>query len=552
MTNPMALIEEATRLHKAGDLAQAAGFYEQFLIGNPNDSRALANYASLHFACRNFERALELAGAAIELEPDLGPAWNTRGVALGRLNKPADAIESFDIAIQLKPDLAEAYSNRAASLLDLAHFDRARADCEHALKLNPNLPVAHAMLGALLRDQRRYDDACKSYEHAIALAPQLIEARNGLAITLLRMGRVEEAIAANEQAIVVDPTNAESHNDRGAIFFALRRYDEALACFDTAISLRPDFGDAQWNKSLLLLLRGRYTEGWETYEWRWRSRSLAHSARNFAAPLWNGEDLTGKTILIHAEQGLGDTIQFARYIPMVAARGGKVLFEGFAPLAGLLSRLDSRVTMLSKGSPLPHFDVQCPLMSLPRAFRTTIETVPASIPYLSAEPQHLARWRARLGPRTKLRVGLTWAGNRGYALDFSRSMTAQALSSLLEVDCEFHCLHRDITADDRVWLDAHPDVRIYGTDLVTFEDTAAIVSLMNVVVTVDTATAHLAGGLGKPTDVLLAYAPDFRWLTERSDSPWYPTVELFRQSAPGDWSEPVARVKEHLQRLAAR
>ena len=531
-------------------MARAEALYQEILAADPNDARVLANLASLAIGQRDFERALALASAAVEIQPDHAPAWNARGVALSRLHKLSDAIESYDLALNLKPNFAEAYANRASAAMDSGNTAAARADCERALQLKPDFAAAHATLGAALREQRQYDDAVQSYTRALALAPKMIEAHNGLGVTFLRQGRAAEALLASDKAIACDPMCAESFNDRGAMLTALHRCDEALACYDKAIGLLADYGDAYWNKSLLLLLLGRYREGWELYEWRWKSRVLAHTARNFEAPLWKGEDLTGKTILLHAEQGMGDTIQFARYAPLVAARGGKVIFEVPKPLAGLLSRLHPRVTIIvRKIAPLPRFDVQCPLMSLPMIFGTTVDTIPAEIPYLSVEPKHLAQWQARLGAPVKPRVGLVWAGRSGYANDYTRSMAGETLSPLLAIDCEFHCLQRDLTPADRAWLDAHGEVRSYGEAITTFEDAAALTSLMDIVVTVDTAAAHLAGALGKPVDILLAYAPDFRWLTERADSPWYPTARLFRQSAPRDWVQPIAHVKKHLQEI---
>lgn len=550
MTTSEALFEEAVRQHLAGNGAHAAALYQQVLAVDPRQSRALSNLAALAIDRRDYEQALDLASAAVAIQPEFAQAWNVRGVALTRLNKPSLAVESYSRAVSAKPKFAEAYSNRAGTLLQMGKVAQARADCEQALALQPNFAAAHATLAAALCEQRHFDEAVQSYERAIALAPKMFEAQNGLGAVFLRQGRAEEALAVNDRVIASNP-NPETWCDRGAILCMLRRYDEALAAYDKSLALLPKYGDAYWNKSLLLLLLGRYEEGWKLFEWRWRSRGLAYAERHFTQPLWRGEDLTGKTILLHAEQGLGDTLQFARYVPLIAARGGKVFLEVPAPLTGLLSRVDPRVTVIARGTSLPHFDVQCPLMSLPAAFGTTVDTIPATVPYLSPDPEHVERWRSRLGPQTKPRVGLTWAGRPGYANDYTRSMSPETLAPLLDVGCEFHCLQRDITPVDRAWLEAHPQVRSYGETIATFEDAAALTSLMDVVVTVDTASAHLAGALGKPTNVLLPFNPDFRWLTDRTDSPWYPTARLFRQSALRDWTQPVAGVRAALQRLAS-
>jgi hypothetical protein len=299
---------------------------------------------------------------------------------------------------------------------------------------------------------------------------------------------------------------------------------------------------------MLLLLRGELREGFEKYESRWRLETLP--PRGFPAPLWNGEDLSGRTILLHAEQGYGDTIQCLRYVPQVAARGGWVVLEVPKELLGLARRLPEVGQLLARGDALPRFDLQCPLFSLPRAFATTIETIPAQVPYLSAEPEAIARWRIRLGERPGLKVGLAWAGSPQHRNDARRSIAIETLLPLLRLEgVRWFSLQVGERAADLARLPGGL-VTDLSPDLIDFAETAAVIGNLDLVIAVDTASAHLAGALGRPAWVLLRARPDWRWLLEREDSPWYPSLRLFRQHRPGDWEEVVRRVAAALERMA--
>ena len=341
---------------------------------------------------------------------------------------------------------------------------------------------------------------------------------------------------------------AESFNRHGIFLYRQGRYKEALANFDKAIANAPDDAFAFFNVAITKLLLGKYKEGWRLYEWRWRRKDL--SSETFSKPLWLGhESLTGKTILLHAEQGFGDTIQFCRYAALAAERGATVVLQVQESLASLISTLRHPCCVVPQGQSLPEFDFHCPLMSLPLAFGTTsVDEIPANVPYLYVDAENRRMWEQRLGNKSRIRVGLCWSGEPGNPNDKNRSIPAHMLMPLLELNCEFHSVQKGIKAEDAEFLKASA-IRPHDNQLHGFLDAASLVSEMDVIVCVDTAVAHLSGALGKPTWIMLPFAPDFRWLTEREESPWYPTARLFRQQKVGDWHSVIANVSEQLKLL---
>jgi hypothetical protein len=316
------------------------------------------------------------------------------------------------------------------------------------------------------------------------------------------------------------------------------------------LAVRPDYAEAHLNEALLRLLIGDFDRGWAKYEWRWRIPSLALSERKF--PLWRGADaIDGKTILIHSEQGLGDAIQFCRYVSLVAARGARVILEVEKPLCELMTGLAGASAIIPKGSPLPHVDMQCPMLSLPLAFGTRLETIPSATPYLSVSAQALKAWQTRLGPKARPRVGLVWSGRSAHKNDRNRSISLRSLLSFFDIDATFVSLQTDVRADDAAVMKDRGDILDCGDALEDFADTAALVSQLDLVIAADTSVAHLAGALAKPVWVLLPYVPDWRWLLARDDSPWYPTARLFRQSQIGKWDDVIAQVRAALPEFIA-
>jgi Flp pilus assembly protein TadD len=415
-------------------------------------------------------------------------------------------------------------------------LDEAIGYYKRAIALKPDFVEAHNNLGDVLNSKRRLDEALICFLKAILLNPRSVHAYNNLGNILTKIGCLQEALASFEQALTIDPDCADAHNNRGLALQHLKHYDEALISYNKAVLINRNCASAYINKASFKLLLGKYEEGWPLYEWRWKGEQLKHYARNFYQPLWLGkQSIVNKTILLHGEQGLGDVIQFVRYAPLVEELGAKVILECPHILIPLLDTLKGDITLVAHGDVLPAFDLHCPLMSLPLAFGTRIDSIPASIPYLSADSHKQREWRGRLGPKARPRLGLVWSGNINHVQDYNRSISLRTLEPLLHLDFEFHSLQKDSRDDDHAILIEHGQIQVHEAELHDFSDTAALIAELDLIVTVDTAVAHLAGALGKEVWILLPYSPDFRWMTERSDSPWYPTARLFRQRNGGNW-----------------
>jgi Tfp pilus assembly protein PilF len=485
----------------------------------------------------------------LAIRPDTAEVLHNRGNALQALRRPAEALASYDRALAIKPDHVGALNNRGLALLGLHRPADALASFDRALAVRPDHAGAHNNRGNTLQELQRPAEALASYESALAIRPDHAEALYNRGVVLKGLRRPDEALASFDSALAIDPNHVDALNNRGVVLRDLDRPHEALASYDRALSLDPGYAEAHSNRSCVALLLGDFERGFEEFEWRWRVPEIAPWRRDFAQPLWRGEaPLEGKTILLHAEQGFGDAIQFARYVPLVAARGAKVVLEVPPPLAALFARVEGAALVVGRGDELPAFDCHCPLASLPLAFKTRLETIPAQVPYLSAAPDRVATWRQRLPPAGKRRVGIAWAGNANFKGDQSRSIGLARFSPLLAVPgIEFVGLQRDLRDGDRDILRNHPQVVHLGDAIADFGDTAAVMSSLDLVISSDTSVAHLAGALGKPVWVLLQFVADWRWLRGRSDNPWYPTARLFRQGQIDDWESVVGRVAEALR-----
>jgi Tfp pilus assembly protein PilF len=511
-----AKLEQATALHRAGNLAQAKAAYEDILRVDPRQADALHLLAVVAGQTGDFAPAVELFGQAIALEPGNAAFHCNLGNAQKELGQAQAAMASYDRALALKPDYAEAWSNRGNALLGLQQFEAAIASYERAIAIKPELAEAHANRGFALQELNRLEAAVAAYDTAIALRPNYVPAFTGRGYARQRMLQLDAAIADYERAIAIDPRDAEAH----------------------------------WHKSLALLLGGHFEQGLALYEWRWRRRHLR--PRAFAQPAWlGGGPLQGRTILLHGEQGLGDTIQFCRYASLVAARGARVIMEVPGPLLGLLRGLEGVSQWVEKGAPLPAFDCHCPLLSLPLACGTRLESIPARGAYLRSDPAKVNHWAARLGPWSGRRVGIAWSGSAAHQNDLHRSLALSELVVRLPPQYRYFSLQKDLREHDQATLRQHPQILHFGDELKDFADTAALCALMDLVVSVDTSLAHLAAALGKPTWILLPHHPDWRWLLHREDSPWYYSARLFRQGSSGDWGGVLEKLHADLRALPA-
>jgi tetratricopeptide (TPR) repeat protein len=505
----------------------------------------------LRYQHGRYPEALALIGAALRADPNAPPALLNYAVVLDALKRHSEALAGYDKALAIRPDYAEAFCNRGIALRELKRPAEALASHDRALALKPAFAEAFYNRGIALRDLRRLGEALESYDQALALKPDFPEALNNRGVVLRELMRPAEALASYDNALAIKPGYADALANRGNALLDLKRLDEARENYDAALALKPEAAETHFNRSMLRLLLGDFAGGWEEYEWRWKARDFKSPRRNFTQPLWLGDqDLNGRTILLHGEQGLGDTLQFCRYEEMLAASGANVLMEVQPPLKSLFADFAGVDRTLATGEPLPAFDFHCPLMSLPLALKTRPESIPAKVPYLSAPEAHMQKWAARLPKAGPLRVGIAWAGNPTVATDPHRSIGLPNMLPLLaSTSVQFVSIQKDLRPGDSEILRAHPRIENLGGEIESFADTAAIMSHLDLIISSDTSVVHLAGALGKPVWILLAYVPDFRWLLDRDDSPWYPTVRLFRQPQIDDWQSVISQVRDELERL---
>jgi tetratricopeptide (TPR) repeat protein len=472
-----------------------------------------------------------------------------RANILLELGRPEEALAEYDRVVKLTPQNAAVWYNRGNVLQMLRRHEEALASYDRALALTPDDIEVLTNRGIALYELKRYQDALASYEHVLAMKPDFAQALSNRANVLLDLRRPEEALASSERALELNPQDVGTWNNRGIALQVLHRDREALASYDKAIALEPQSVEAHWNGSLCRLLLGDYANGWKEYEWRWRAEDFLALTpkRSFVQPLWLGnEDLQRKKILLHAEQGFGDTIQFCRYVEQVAKKGARVLLEVEPALKSLMTSSFGYAEVHAKGDAPPQFDYYCPLASLPLAFQTQVDTIPANVPYLNPSPQHIEKWRLKLASHKRPWIGLAWSGRITHTKQHERSIPLHQLSPITKAAASFFSLQKDIQAGDQALIRTPTVINHFGDELADFSHTAALVSLMDVVISIDTSVAHLAGALAKPVWVMLPYVADWRWLLERDDSPWYPTARLFRQAAAGDWEGVIKRVKGEL------
>ena len=548
---PDTLAIQGAILGALGRYREAQASCDEALRLDPQHAEALLGQARSRQQLGCLEDALAAYDRLLGLAPALAGAHHGRGKILVQLRRTAEAVDPYQQAAILEPDNAAFRLDLGDALRELGCPNGALQCFDAALRLSPGNPEIHHSRGLALQVLKRFDEALASFDTVLAALPDHVEAMLNRGNALQDMGRIDDALHCYDTVIARHGDAAPICNNRGNALKAVRRYDEALACYSRAIALKPDYAVAHWNRALLDLQYGRFAQGWRGYEWRWKNEHLTvyRQKRDFAQPLWCGDDgLQGKTILLFAEQGLGDTLQFCRYVPLVAARGARVILEVQAPLVGLMRTLEGAFQVIARGDPLPPFDVQCPLMTLPLAFGTGLDSIPAITPSVAPDASLLPAWQALLGPRVRPRIGLVWSGNPTHANDHNRSMPFAQLATLFALDCQFVSLQKEHREDEQAALDASGVLRtdVYLND---FSDTAALCEQMDLVISVDTSVAHLAGALGRPLWVLLPHVADWRWLTERSDSPWYPGARLFRQSKAGGWDSVIAEVQAALQAL---
>jgi len=520
----------------------------------------LPDYAEAHFNCGNvlreqqqYHAAIKSYDQAIGLVPNYLMAHYNKALVLYKQGELQSAIASFDKAIAISPNSDLFHNDRGVMFLELKKFNEALSSFNNAIKLNPNYAVAYSNRGNALLNLNNITDAIESYDKAISINPTYAEAyyRRGRAYQEQR--NFEAAIDSYEKAITslnslarVDPKFSPVYYWRGVAYYHLRKIDAAIESYEQAISVNPNYIEALHDSALAYLLIGDFDKGWKRMEWRREGidRSTFKDKRYFNEPLWLGNDsLVGKTILLHSEQGLGDTILFSRYAKLVSELGARVILEVQPQLVGLLRKVDGISQIVAKGEILPKFDYQTPLLSLPLAFRTNKNSIPSFTKYAQADPIKTSAWRVRLGEKLKPQVGLVWSGIENDLHDDGRSMQLNKLIPYLTTSVSWISLKNELSEVDKLTLHNNSLILDFADDLNDFSDTGALIECLDLVITVDTSVAHLSSSLGKETWLLLPYTPDWCWQLDRDDSPWYPSIKLYRQPSIGDWTSVLEKVR---------
>jgi tetratricopeptide (TPR) repeat protein len=577
-------VQAALAHHQAGRLQDAEAIYRQVLEIVPDHADALHLLGVIAQQTGRHESAVALIGRSIQIRADVADYHNNLGAAYRSLNRTEESIASYRRAVELQPNYPEALNNLGAALQTAGRFDEAIAAFARAVDMRPDYPEALSNLAGMLGRKGDHAQAEIHSRRAADLLPTHAEAHYNLGVALRSLKRLDEAAAAFRRSIEVRPTYAEAHNNLAGVLGLLHRHDEAIvqckmtielrpdyaeahynlalahhlrgehaaaiAAYDKAIAIKPTYADARWNRAIVILLTGELPRGLADYECRWQTTDFPSTELHFPQPRWDGSDPAGKTILLHAEQGIGDAVHFARYAILLAERRAKVLLVCQKPLQPLLAQIPT-ITTFASGQTVGRFDLHCPLLSLPFVFGTALETIPAKVPYLRAPAARTEHFKQRLESFTGLKVGLVWAGNPDHKNDSNRSVSLSDLTPLAQIPgVVFLSLQKGPAAAQAKSPPTGMNLIDWTDDLHDFADTAALIANLDLVISVDTAVVHVAGALAKPTWILLPFVPDWRWLLDRDDSPWYPTVQLFRQRTLGDWPGVVARVADRLAEAA--
>jgi tetratricopeptide (TPR) repeat protein len=572
--NTKELLQAALQAHQGGRPQDAERLYRQVLTVDPRNPDALHLLGLLAFQLGKLDIARDLMSKSLQLAPNVPGFLSNYAEVLRCSGKPQDAAEMCRRAVTLDSGNADAWGNLGIALYDMGRKSEAIQCYERAIALRPGFRDALNNLGTVLKELKHYDAAIPVFRKCIAHHPTHFPAYNNLGNVFEAMGQFHDAIDCYNKVLALDPNCLEAHNNLAVTYDGLGDYDLALKFYEKAVSIRPENPRCHFNLALTLLRVGEMDRGWREYEWRWQCNDFPSERRGFKQPLWKGDDLAGKTLLLYAEQGKGDAIQFARYIAACENFNGKLLVEVPSDLVPLVKSIKGIDQIVGRVNDQTHFDVQLPFLSLPVALNMTTNTLTDQIPYLHADPERAAAWKKKMdeamtakgepsatkgepsaakGNTGKLKVGIVWAGNPTHVRDRARSSKIEQWAPLAKIpDVQFFSLQVGPQAASIKNAPAGMDLIELTSEIKDFSDTAAIIDNLDLIISVDTAVIHLAGAMGKPVWMLTPYVPDWRWLEKREDTPWYPTVRLLRQIKLEDWTDVMLRAADELAELVAK
>ena len=563
--------------YQQGNTDSAIEYIRQSIQLDPSEAYAYFILGNIFREKGNNEEAIANYQKAIEINPNLDDAYYNLGIVFKESGRLDEAISCYRKAVQINPNHSDTYNNLGLALHANGQLEEAKYSYEQSIKIDPDYAYAYYNLGNVFLEKKQPGEAIAHFQKAIQLNPDLIDAYNNLGNALKEKGLLNEAIAVYKKTLEINPNRADTYYNMGIIFKESGQADEAITCYRKAIQINPGHADAynnlglslrdkgsieeaihsfkealhiksdnavtRWNLSTALLLSGNFEQGWKEYEWRLKVKEFPN--RIISHPLWDGSDIAGRTILLQAEQGFGDTIQFIRYASLVAQRGAKVIVSCQNELTSLLKKVEGVHQVVGYREQIPRFDIYYPLLSLPFIFHTTLESIPAQVPYIKADLSLVQQWRSKIQDQIfQCKIGLVWAGREQHSCALELFLSLSKLDGIT-----FYSLQKGVAAAQAKNATEGMMLVDYMEDIHDFSDTAAIIENLDLIISVDTAVAHLAGALGKPVWTLLPFVPDWRWLLNRDDSPWYPTMRLFRQPALGDWESVIGRVSHDLQKM---
>lgn len=548
-------IIEAIRLalqhYQSGNLKQAEYFCKIVLDEQPDNAEMLYFLGIISAKSEDYDLSIKYIERSLEFNKENAEAYLALGIVYQKKGLINEAINAFQKSDSIHPGNAFIYNNLGHAFREKGLVDEAVESYQKALQMNPSNAGLYNNLGSILHEKGQLDEAFKCYKKALKLNPEFAGIYSNLGNILQDKGQTDEAILFFRKALELNPYLVESYINLGNSLQSNGLIDEALACLQKAVQLCPESAYTHYNLSLIYLLTGNFREGWRQYEWRKGIEDLQYLRTKFPQPIWDGSDIVGKPLLILGEQGFGDVIQFIRYMPLVAKRKAELIVVCHKELSSLLKNMKDISQVLTYGEKLPYFDIYCHLLSLPYIFDTSIESIPADVPYISVDAAIIQKWRNRLQhDNSGLKIGLVWAGNPGYKQSRYRNCFLDNFFPLAKFEnVSFYSLQKGGESSQANNLPKNMKFYDYTEEINDFSDTAAFIYNLDLVISVDTAVAHLTGALGKPVWTLIPYAPDWRWMLNRTDSPWYPTMRLFRQPSTGDWRSVISDVEDALKDL---